>query len=344
MMNHMIDENGKIVDITKTVKAEFDYDRVFYNVSPAERAELKDKIDARVKELKETKSIYSTAKIVNDKLEIPGVDVNSQEWSKFRSKIKQVNKTILGNSTRDDINSIRTSQIGMAFMQFRSWMPQMVKERFGKLNYNQDLDMYTMGKSRLFFSELMKHPLTLAKSIITSSGTDMIEAAKQRYIVERANAALEGRDFTLSEAEFIDMYIGNIRSQIRELAVVIGMFALIFIAKPGADDDEDERGVRKYIARALEKYYAEFSFYYLPTSATELVKSPLPVVGLATDFISFTSATSKQFFGVVIGDEEMQDRAKPMKYGAKLLPILKEGILMKAIFDDDFRKDWDIRL
>jgi len=343
MMNHMVDTNGKIVDITKMVKQEFNYDQVYYNVLPAERKALKEKIDARVKELKETKSIYATTKIVKDKLEIPGIDISSKEWFAFKSKIKQVNKTIIGNSTRDDINYARTTQLGMAIMQFRSWMPQMVKERFGKLDYNQDLELYNMGKTRLFFSELIKHPMTIAKSIISSSGTDMIQAAKQRYIEERADAALAGKEFNLTEAEFIDLYIGNIRSQLRELAVVVGMLALIFAAKPG-DDEDEERGLRKYITRALEKYYAEFSFYYLPTSFTELVQAPLPVVGLAVDFINFTKATSKQFYGVAVDDTELQEDAKPMKYASRLIPILKEGILMRAIFDDDFRKDWDIRL
>lgn len=344
MMNHMVDTDGKIVDITKTVKREFDYDRVFYNLSASERKVMKEKIDAKVKELKETKSIYATTKIVNDKLEIPGIDINSQEWSKFRSKIKMVNKTVIGNSTRDDINQVRTTQLGMAFMQFRSWMPQMVKERFGKLNYNQDLDLYTMGKSRLFFSEMWKHPLTIAQSIISSSGTNMIEAAKQRYIVERADAALEGRDFTLSEAEFIDMYIGNIRSQIRELGVIAGVLALMFGAKPGDDDDENERGIRKYISRALSKYFAEFSFYYSPESFTDLVQSPFPVVGLANDFTYFIKAAVTQIYGVVVDDEDLQEDAKPMKYAGRLMPIIKEGMLMRAIFDDDFRKEWDIRL
>ncbi len=344
MMNHMVDPNGKIVDITKSVKQEFNYDQVYYNVSEAERKALKEKIDAKVKELKETKSIYATTKIVNDKLEIPGIDISSKDWFAFKSKIKQVNKTIIGNSTRDDINYARTTQLGMAIMQFRSWMPQMVKERFGKLDYNQDLELYNMGKTRLFFGELIKHPMAIAKSIISSSGTDMIQAAKQRYIEERADAALAGKEFNLTEAEFIDLYIGNIRSQLRELAVVVGMLALIFAAKPGDDDEDEERGLRKYITRALEKYYAEFSFYYLPTSFTELVQAPLPVVGLAVDFINFTKASGKQFYGVAVDDTELQEDAKPMKYASRLIPILKEGILMRAIFDDDFRKDWDIRL
>lgn len=343
MINHMV-KDGKIVDITKEVKKEFNYDQVFYNVSPAERKELQKKIDERVKELKEKNSIYAAAKIVNDELQIPGIDVNSEEWGRFRAKIKAVNKTILGNSTRDDINNIRTTQFGMVLMQFRSWMPQMVKERFGKLNYDQDLDLYTMGKMRLFFGELVRRPIAIAQSIVSSTGSNVIQAAKERYVIERASAIEEGREFELSEAEFIDMYIGNLRSEIRELAVIAGVLALLYGIKPGADDDEDEKGVRKYMARALGKYFAEFSFYYSPESFTDLVQSPFPVVGLANDFQYFLRASTKQFYGYVSGDEDLQDDAKPMKYASRLMPILKEGILMKAIFDDDFRKEWDIRL
>lgn len=343
MMNHMV-KDGKIVDITKEVKKEFDYDKVFYNISASERKELQKKIDARVKELKETASIYSSAKIVNDQLELPGIDIKSDEWAKFRAKIKQVNKTILGNSTRDDINSIRTTQMGMLLMQFRSWMPQMVKERFGKLNYNQDLDLYTMGKMRLFFGELFRAPMAIAQSIVNSTGTNVIQAAKQKYIIERAAAMEEGRDFEMSEAEFIDMYIGNIRSELRELTVLIGVLALLWGAKPGDDDDDEEKGIRKYIARALSKYFNEFSFYYSPQSFTDLVQSPFPLAGLANDFQYFVRASLKQGYGYAVDDDELQDDAKPMKYAARLMPILKEGILMRAIFDDDFRKDWDIRL
>lgn len=344
MMNHMVDANGKIVDITKEVKKEFNYDQVFYNLSAAERDAMKKKIDDRVKELKEKQSIYATTKVVNDKLDIPGVDMKSEEWFRFKAKIKQVNKSVLGNSTRDDINAIRTTQIGMMFMQFRAWMPQMVKERFGKLDYNQDLDLYTMGKSRLFFTEMFRRPFAMAQAIVKSTGTNVIEAAKQRYIMERAKAVEEGRDFELTEAEFIDMYIGNIRSQLREMATLIGVLALIFMAKPGDDDDEDEKGIRKYIGRALNKYYAEFSFYYLPTSFTELVKSPLPIVGLATDFMSLVKASTKELYGTAVDDEDLTDDAKPMKYVGRMLPIIKEGLQMRAIFDDDFRREWDIRI
>ena len=44
--------------------------------------------------------------------------------------------------------------LGSMAMQFRSWMPQMIQERFGKLKYDQDLEVHTIGKFNLWISEL----------------------------------------------------------------------------------------------------------------------------------------------------------------------------------------------
>lgn len=344
MLNHMVDENNQIVDITRQVKKEMGYDQKFYNLTGAERQAFKEKMDARIEELKKTKSIYATAKIVNDKLEIPGVDINSNEWAKYRAKIKQVNKSIMGNATRDDINAIRTTQLGMAMMQFRSWMPQLAKERFGSLEYNQDLDVYTYGKTVQFLKEIYRHPMAMLSAIIDSSGTNMIEAAKESYIIERAQAIEQGREFNMTEAEFIDLYIGNIRSQLREAAVIFGFIALFLAVKPGDDDEDEYRGTRAYLARAFQKYYNELTFYYDAESWTDMIQAPFPVIGLALDSKKLISNSFQELYGQAIDDQEIIDSAKPMKYGARLFPIAKEAILLQATFDEEFRKEWGIRI
>jgi hypothetical protein len=343
MKNHMVDENGKIVDIKTYVKAKYKYNESFYSLPASEQTIIRKKIEDEVKTLKETKSIYTTAKIVNDKIEIPGVDLQSEQWGRFRLKIKKVNKNVLGNSTRDDINSIRTSMLGSMAMQFRSWMPQMVQERFGKLKYDQDLEVHTMGKFNLFFQEMFtKRSVALLTAIVNASGTSMVEAAKQKYLLLKAEAIEKGEEFTITEGEFVDMYIGNIRSLYKEFLIILGFGALIFTALSGDDDDEN-KGWRTYAARAFRKYYDEFAFFYFPTSWSNLVNTPIPAVGLAEDFFRFTGALTKQGYGFVINDDDKMDDAKPAKYFFKMMPLFKEGIQIRAIFDDDFRKDWDIR-
>ena len=344
MKNHMVDENGNIVDIKTYVKAKYKYNESFYSLPASEQTIIRKKIEDEVKTLKETKSIYTTAKIVNDKIEIPGVDLQSEQWGRFRLKIKKVNKNVLGNSTRDDINSIRTSMLGSMAMQFRSWMPQMVQERFGKLKYDQDLEVHTMGKFNLFFQEMFtKRSVALLTAIVNASGTSMVEAAKQKYLLLKAEAIEKGEEFTITEGEFVDMYIGNIRSLYKEFLIILGFGALIFTALSGDDDDDENKGWRTYAARAFRKYYDEFAFFYFPTSWSNLVNTPIPAVGLAEDFFRFTGALTKQGYGFVINDDDKMDEAKPAKYFFKMMPLFKEGIQIRAIFDDDFRKDWDIR-
>lgn len=343
MKNNMVDENGKIVDIKTYVKAKYNYNESFYSLSKSEQDSLRKKIEEEVTKLKETKSIYKTAEIKNDKIEIPGVDLQGEQWGRFRLKIKKVSKNVLGNSTRDDINNIRTGMLGSMAMQFRSWMPQMVQERFGKLKYDQDLEVHTMGKFNLFFQEIFtKRAPNLLSAIISASGTNMVEAAKQKYLLMKAEAIDKGEEFTITEGEFVDMYIGNIKSLYKEFLIILGIGALMFTML-GGDDDDENTGWRTYVGRAFRKYFDEFAFFYSAPSWSNLVNKPLPMAGLAEDFFTFTGASLKQGYGFITNDEDMLDAAKPAKYFSKMLPIFKEGIQMRAIFDDDFRKDWGIR-
>ena len=346
MSRHMVDENGNIVDIEDFVKAKYDYNNSFYNLPAAERKATLKKIDEEVGKLKKEKSLLAVGEVDDKgKFSIPGIDKESDAYGKFRSKIKAVNKRIIGNSTHDDINNIRTSMLGSALMQFRSWIPEMAEERFAGLKYDDELQQYTYGKMNLFFGEVFsKRMPALAKSIITGFGDDAIAAAKEKYQELKREAYEKGQEFEITEGEFIDMYIANLRSEMMELMVILSFAALLFsVVAVGDDDDEETKGIKKYAKRALSKYYNEFAFYYNPVEFTNLVKSPLPVIGLAEDVTRFSTSLAKEFYGAAF-DQEIQDNAKPSKYFFRMVPVAKEGLLVMATFDDDFRKEWDIRI
>jgi hypothetical protein len=265
--------------------------------------------------------------------------------SDFRSKIKGVTKKILGNNSRDDINGIRTTMLGTAMMQFRNWMPEMVEDRFGGLQYDDELGTWTYGKLNQFFTELFSRRFpSLLKSIITGFGSNAIQMAKDSYERMKRDAFEKGEDFTITEGEFIDMYLGNLKSSVTELITLIGFAALILSIAGAGDDDDETSGMKKYLSRALNKYYSEFAFYYNPLEFTRIVNKPLPVVGLGEDMFRFVKAVSKEIAGDISGNEDWSKSAKPSKYFFKMLPVAKEGMLVFAVFDKDFRKDWDIKL
>lgn len=342
LRTHMI-ENGEIVDINKFVKDKYNYEN-FYNLSRTEQKIVRAQMEKEIAELKETRSLKVIGKIENDKLVFPGLDRNSETVLNFRNKVKKINKSIIGNSTHDDINHIRMGLFGQVLMQFRSWMPQMVTERFGDLAYDTDLDTYNYGKARVFFKHLVdKNALPLIKEMLFGFGTDTFERAKGRYAEMVIRMREQGEEFNMTESEFVDMYVGNLRSMMREMMVLLAFFAMVMWAKGADDDDEETSGTRKFIAKAMEKYQNEFAFYYSPTEFQAMLKNPVPMMSLLRDTESMFKHTLGQVYGFGLGDEDIMDDYKPAKYFGKLVPIFKEGINTYALFDDDFRKEWDIR-
>jgi hypothetical protein len=347
MLEHMVDpETGKIVSIQNYVKAKYDYNNTFHNLPTSEREQMKKNIDKEVGELQETKSLFAIGKTKEDgSFEIPGIDSESDTLLDFRDKIKGVNKRIIGNQTRDDINGIRTTLLGSSLMQFRNWIPEMVEERISGLKYDDELQNWTYGKFNVFFGDLFsKRFPTLLKSIVSGFGHDAEELAKMRYQELRAEAIEKGEEFTITQGEFIDLYIGNLRSMMTELMILLASVAAVTAITSTGDDDRKHNGAKKYLTRALKKYYNEFAFYYNPIDFARLVKNPVPVIGIAEDMTKFIGAAFKEGYGMATGDQEITEKAMPMKQFLKSVPVGKEFLLIGASVDDEFRKEWNIRV
>jgi hypothetical protein len=345
--SHMLDENNKIVYIPDYVKSKNNYEN-FYNLSSVERKQVQDKMNKEIEELKKTKSLKALSKIENDKFVIEGLDRNSDEITKFRAKIRKVNKTIIGNSTQEDINNIRIGILGQAFMQFRSWIPDMVTERFGDLSYDGELETYTYGKMRTFVKHLLdKRALPLIAELAIGFGENTIEKAKERYKEMVQRKQQEGDiDFPnrMSESQFIDMYIGNLRSSMRELLLILS-FLVILAYLGGGDDDEKRKktGSEKFVNRLLDKYFNELAFFYSPSETKQLIKSPLPLLGFLDNLSNFFEHSFGQTMGFALSDEEAMKENYPAKYFLKTFPIAKVGVDVGALFDDAFRKEFGIK-
>jgi methyl-accepting chemotaxis protein len=344
---HMVDENGKIVSIREHVKAKNNYESI-YNLPSAERKAVMDKIDKEIEELTESSSLYAKSKKVGDKLEIEGVDRKSDTFVEFRNKIKKMNKSIIGNASQEDINQFRIGMLGQMVMQFRSWIPGLVTERFGDLAYDTDMETYNYGKARVFFKHFVDQKfLPLLGELITGFGDNAIERAKERYqemVIRRREQGDMNFEERMSEAQFIDMYLGNLRSMTRELLVMLGFLSLVLWAHTvPPDEDKEHNGARKLMAKAMDKYYNEVAFFYNPSEFQSLIKSPIPITGLFTDIYNFGEHTIKEVWGLGTGDEKLVKKSHPMKYFNKMIPVVRQFQDIFALFDKEFRTNWGIK-
>jgi len=323
-------DGDKIVSIQQYIKNKYNYNETFYSLPKSERNDLKKKIEDEVGELKKTKSLLVVGQVNKEgEFELPGITKESEAYAAFRDKIKGVNKKIIGNQTREDINKVRTTMLGNAMMQFRNWIPEMVEERFDGLKFDEELQTWTYGRANAFFSDLFsKRALLLGKALITGLGEgSVIKLAKQKYQDMKAEAYEKGKSFDITEGEFIDLYIGNIRALMSEIMVIIGVLTLLTSITGG--DDDKKTGVKKYLSRALKKYYNEFAFYYNPKELTKIIDQPLPVLGLANDFMTFGYDFTKEIVAKGVGNEDWEKEAKPLKYFNKMV---KRGEFISPFF------------
>jgi hypothetical protein len=342
---YMVDENDNVVNIRDYVKEKNNYDG-FYNLSKEQQKITRTKIEKEIEDFQKTKSLKATATIVNGHLKIPGITGNTKNITAFRGAVQKSLKQMIGNASKDDINQIRMTLAGQVLMQFRSWMPQMMTERFGDMSYDVDTDTWNYGKARLFAKHIFnKGALPLIKELMLGFGTNTIDKAKERYreyvIRLQEEGKIEGKDDFMTEAEFIDMYLGNLRSMMKELMFLLGFASLLFWAVGG--DDDDKTGVRMFLAKALKKYYNEFAFYYTPNEFMSMIKSPVPMLGLLSDTESLITDTIGQVVGLLSNDDDRMDKNHPLKYLFKIFPVSKELQSTYAMFDDDFKKEFAIR-
>ena len=349
MLRTFMFDGKDIVSIRDYVKEQNDYEN-FYSLPESERNKVQKKIDKEIEELQKTKSLKAVGKVENGEFVIPGLDRKSDAAINFKAAVQKTLKSMIGNASKDDMNTIRMGLLGQVLMQYRSWMPQLMTERFGDMTYDVDLESWQYGKARLFFNHIVdRRALYLIKEMVTGYGNNTIGKAKEKYkefLLELMETGkISSAEEFMTESEFIDMYIGNLRSAHRELILLTTFLLLLFAGAFGGDDDDDEdvSGFKKYAKKSLEKYKNEFAFYYSPTEFTKMLKNPVPMVGVLEDFERFLLQGIGQMYNFGIGDEEGMKANRPAKYLFKLLPVAKEGVNIYALYDDEFRKDWAIK-
>jgi hypothetical protein len=79
--------------------------------------------------------------------------INKDAYIAFRNAVKATSASIIGSLSQEDISRIDTNLIFSLMFQFKTWMPGIVKERFGELRYDERLQSVRWGRYRAAFAE-----------------------------------------------------------------------------------------------------------------------------------------------------------------------------------------------
>jgi hypothetical protein len=367
LLDNTMVEDGKLVNIREFVKNKYK-DR--YEQGAAKAREIDSKIDSEIAELKKTRSISVTKKLIDGKLEIPGFDMkNVNELQRLTNLTRRIARNATGGMADSDMNRASMNIWLRSMMVFKGWIPKLLKTRFSELaevsdDFSTTIDedgmtigqKYDIGRIRLFGHVLGDGIIQGAANIRNIMVLNDAGLARLDKMYEDFAASYEkrtGKVLQMDKADFIDLMRNNLRNQVKELAILMSLFAMyLSLGFMAPDDDEDKatKNFYRFSLRTVDKFVNELSFFYNPVEFQKLLSgSAFPALGIFSDIERFTSHFFMETTGVDLsemdrGSEEVRKKAQPIKYFSKMLPITKSMITYMAIFDSDFAKEYDVTI
>lgn len=320
-----------------------------------------DPVSNRVKQLKNlpegTKSIYDSLKIdENGDLSIEGMTEN--QFAQFKKALREGQTRVKGTMSEQDIYYGHTNLLVNMFMQFKSWMPGVAKERLGKINYNTTLDAVTIGRYVAAYDEFKKDANQkfteyFFTTFITKLGALIIEIGslglKKMHVSEtRAKRMFEEwkkanpkKTKGVTFEQYKEAKEKQIRAMTMELRIIIGLFLLIVTI--GGDDDDKVKDMswgHRQIYRILNRANTELAFFYNPIETTRILgNASIPSFSMLIQKLGNWSVnTVDEFKDIIYGENYAGDKTDPFYRTFEFFP---GGIGVRSFFDTMFEADTD---
>lgn len=289
----------------------------------------------------------------------------------FRTAVRHGQKGIKGTVNEEDINYAQTHLILNLMSQFKSWMPGIINERFGKLRYNKLIDAPQWGRYRALWDEnefkqsagtamyvarTTANMLTyIAKDLITFGGVrrsffgDKVKiddsAARQHYeAFKQLNPKSE-----LTFDEYIEVKRAAIRASLMEAQIFISFLAVIAMLGSDWDDDDipmwRETWAMRQVYRILNKSKSEIAFTFNPTDYAKLLANPLPMSSLFVDTAKLLNNTVDESMDILFGEERLiggtksNDPTSLTYYSLGFIPGMYQIRRFFELFEVDERRD-----
>lgn len=307
------------------------------------------KLNVPGKDYTSVKSIIDLAVYNKEKKTIEIKGANKNTIITFRSAVKSTMKNIIGNMSSEDVARYDLSLGLSLLMQFKTWMPAIVQDRFGGIKYDDTLQALRQGRYAAYStvynrtSEEIKDGMALggwlSKIVLPNAGKLAFDVftfgiapslsnkymnkdrAFRHYVAWRVNTEktqpLLAAKVTFEE--YLDMKQRQTRTMINELRLVT-MFAMMLMFL-GGDDPEtgkpiySENRVTRLMAKVLGKANSELAMIANPGQFFDLVvNNPIPLAKLAVDVKNTVKNTFDESRDYFIGENATNDPTPEFYY------------------------------
>jgi hypothetical protein len=290
----------------------------------------------------ESKSILHTLTVKDGKVE----GLNEEQYIQLRKLIQTAANKIKGSIPAEDQNLIGTNIYTSMLMQFKNWMPGLVKNRFAELNYDETIDELEVGRFRVLFGEFTQKGILpkleafgkLAAEVGSFGFYNRYNNPKDLTIAKKYYEKFLEQNPELRDKVTIDDFIELRRAklqgmaqEVRTLLILYAIVAMIASAQP--DDDEDK--VQNFLAdngyRFMNRGLLEIAFFFNPATVKQIAGQPLPLLKTVTELQNFLVNTVDEGRDLITGEDykgilpwrwelDKNDKTPLMYYSSKMIP------------------------
>jgi hypothetical protein len=348
-LKNTIVENGEVINVREFLRAQPKYENIYAGTVDQRKA-LEKEFEADVKKLIDEKGVLNVSQVVNNELVIPGVEQKSDSVVELRRNIQSLTKSALGSLSEDDVRMINMSVYGKSFMVFKNWIPRLIDVRMGNIKYNSASDSYEWGRSRMVF-RIIKDDLfgminNLRGTLIANErGVKLIRELYEKKKDEYKRDT--GKDLDMTEAQFIDLVRGNVKSQMVDLIFYATLLVLVAGIKNLPDDEEDPRVKNQYrfLVKMVDKFKDEISYFYDPTALLNTVSGNVfPAISLLNNFKKGLTNFFVENWALMEGDQETVEDTYVIKYWMRTFPFTNQIVGYLPMFYPEAAKDLGIKM
>lgn len=270
--------------------------------------------------------------------------LSEKGFTKFRGIVRAVGGDVKGQTSVEDGNAVNTYLAGSVLMQFKNWMPRIVRERLGRFRYRSATDTYEQGRYKVLADEArveegltnilkngLKTGLLLAADAVTfGMGYKMspdVEGTKKLFTQYKQENIdnIEIQQMVLKD--FVEMRRGQLRAAAGELRMILMLFASMLLLGMKGDDDEElykKTWATRQLYNTLRRTSTELGFTSSPSEFINLTRTSIPLSGLLMDASKALSNTIDVAMEDITGVEDKRDKTGRFYYTGPFIPGFKQ--------------------
>ncbi len=296
-----------------------------------------------IKNIYELTTLTDKGKVVIEGMtDKTGKVTNPDAYIAFRNAIKSTSQNIIGSLSQEDFSRNDTNLLFNVMMQFKSWMPGIVKERTGRLQYDDKIQAARWGRFMAMTSDyhlvdtdyengfqlkqyvtkvFLPNTAKLALDIMTFGlaprvgligQTYIDESGKERRVRTNINRAKRlykgyliknpGLMGKMTFDQFLEVKEAQMKAGLTEIRTILGFFILIHLLGSGGGDDRKQP---PYMAN----WFSRFIYKNMTKAQSELtfMWSPAQLTQLIRNPIPMSGLLTRTMSTISNGLDETRD-------------------------------------